>query len=81
MDYPRVKLSCIQWVFEGDENVLFKEQFLNWDEAEVQVDIPIEPATKKDKGVISISLFSSLFSFPSILSHYFSYSKLIIFVN
>ena len=81
MDYPRVKLSCIQWVFEGDENVLFKEQFLNWDEAEVQVDIPIEPATKKDKGVISISLFSSLFSFPSILPHYFSYSKLIIFVN
>lgn len=48
MDYPRVKLSCIQWEFEGEEKVLFKEQFLNWDEAEVQVDIPVEPVTKKD---------------------------------
>jgi hypothetical protein len=50
MDYPRVRLSCIQWEFEGEENGLFKEQFLNWDEAEVQVDIPIEPETKKAKG-------------------------------
>lgn len=68
MDYPRTKLSCIQWEFEGDENVLFKEQFLNWDEAEVQVDIPIEPKTKKDQSMFffSSSLFSSFVRFCAI---------------
>ena len=50
MDYPRIKLSSIQWVFEGEENVLFTEQFLNWDIIEVQVDIPVEPATKTEQG-------------------------------
>eukprot|EP00026_Physarum_polycephalum_P000495 Phypoly_transcript_00496.p1 GENE.Phypoly_transcript_00496~~Phypoly_transcript_00496.p1 ORF type:complete len:1079 (+),score=217.15 Phypoly_transcript_00496:107-3343(+) len=54
MDYPRTKLSCIRWEFEGDEGVLFKEQFLNWDQTEVQVDIPIEPTTKKEKDVNSL---------------------------
>lgn len=50
MDYPRTKLAAIQWEFEGEEKVLFKEQFLNWDESEFQVDIPSEPASPAEKG-------------------------------
>jgi Leucine-rich repeat (LRR) protein len=52
----RVKLSSIQWEFEGEEKVLFKEQFLNWDEAEVQVDIPIpvRPISEQDKTLSSL---------------------------
>lgn len=50
MDYPRYKFSCIQWEFQGEEKVLFREQFANWDETVIEVEIPAIIVGEAAKG-------------------------------